>query len=287
MAVGTQTAIIGAADHLKCKLLSGTLKEATLRWYMNLPKNSIESWTNFQHKFIQQFSGSKHIKVTATSLFTTRQNHAETLREYLARFCEATIKVSNPNQEMFVAAFHNGLKVGHFNESLAQSQQPRCRKLSKRAECYIKGEESNADKRSRDVREREPINKGNRAPEFYQQRRRQPDHRGHEPQRKPYHQQVRRDVDRFPEKEYTPLNRARVYILDEILEAGLTRLPPQRGKEYQLGQNINAWCAYHRCRGHDTEKCFRLRDLIEELIKSGHLMIGISTVFLVLLLGVK
>jgi hypothetical protein len=28
MAVGTQTVIIGASDHLKCKLLSGTLKEA-------------------------------------------------------------------------------------------------------------------------------------------------------------------------------------------------------------------------------------------------------------------
>jgi hypothetical protein len=120
MAVGTQTAIIGAADHLKCKLLSGTLKEAALRWYMNLPKNSIESWLDFQHKFIQQFSGSKHIKVTTTSLFATRQNHAETLREYLARFSEATIKVSNPNQEMFVSAFHNGLKASHFNESLAQ-----------------------------------------------------------------------------------------------------------------------------------------------------------------------
>jgi hypothetical protein len=57
MVVGTKTAIIGAADHLKCKLLSGTLKEAALRWYMNLPKNSIESWTDFQQKFIQQFSG--------------------------------------------------------------------------------------------------------------------------------------------------------------------------------------------------------------------------------------
>jgi hypothetical protein len=58
--------------------------------------------------------------VTATGLFIIRQSYAETLREYLARFSEATIKVSNPNQEMFVSAFHNGLKVGHFNESLAQ-----------------------------------------------------------------------------------------------------------------------------------------------------------------------
>jgi hypothetical protein len=98
MAVGTKTAIIGAADHLKCKLLSGTLKEAALRWYMNLPKNSIESWTDFQQKFTQQFAGSKHIKVTATSLFSLRQSHNELLREYLARFCESTSKVSNPTR---------------------------------------------------------------------------------------------------------------------------------------------------------------------------------------------
>ncbi|MCH83750.1 hypothetical protein A2U01_0004576, partial [Trifolium medium] len=31
MAVGTQTAIIGAAEHLKCKILSGTFKDAALR----------------------------------------------------------------------------------------------------------------------------------------------------------------------------------------------------------------------------------------------------------------
>jgi hypothetical protein len=139
IAVGTQTAIIGAADHLKCKLLSGTLKEAALRWYINLPKNSIESWLDFQRKFIQQFSGSNHIKVTSTSIFATRQNHAETLREYLARFSEATIKVSNLNQEMFVSAFHNGLKVGHFNESLTQKPATSMQEIIKRVECYIKG----------------------------------------------------------------------------------------------------------------------------------------------------
>ncbi|MCI43390.1 hypothetical protein A2U01_0064627, partial [Trifolium medium] len=32
MAIGTQTAIIGAEEHLKCKLLSGTFKEAAMRW---------------------------------------------------------------------------------------------------------------------------------------------------------------------------------------------------------------------------------------------------------------
>ncbi|GAU46524.1 hypothetical protein TSUD_402540 [Trifolium subterraneum] len=107
MAVGTQTAIIGAEEHLKCKLLSSTLKDAALRWYMNLPKNSIASYTDFHKKCIHQFVGSKHVQVMAISLFGIRQGHNENLCEYLARFNEATIQVSNPNQEMFVAAVQN------------------------------------------------------------------------------------------------------------------------------------------------------------------------------------
>jgi hypothetical protein len=43
MAVGTQTSIIGAEEHLKCKLLASTFKDAALRWYMNLPENYIAS----------------------------------------------------------------------------------------------------------------------------------------------------------------------------------------------------------------------------------------------------
>ncbi|MCI01455.1 gag-pol polyprotein [Trifolium medium] len=128
MAVGTQLAIIGAAEHLKCKLLSGTLKEAALRWYMGLPNNSISSYEDFHRKFIHQFAGT--------------------------RFSEATIQVSNPNQEMFVAAFHNGVKAGHFNESLAQKSASSMQEIIKRAECYIKGEESNAEKRTREAKEK-------------------------------------------------------------------------------------------------------------------------------------
>ncbi|KAK2427354.1 hypothetical protein QL285_025937 [Trifolium repens] len=256
MAVGTQTAILGAEEHLKCKLLSSTFKEAALCCYMNLPKNSITGYQDFHRKLIHQFSGSKHIQVTATNMFSLRQKSSETLREYLARFSEATIKVSNPNQEMFVAAFHNGLSAGHFNESLAQKPAETMQEVMKRAECYIKGEESNAEKRSRDHKERAPESGGNRYPDY--QRRRWPNKDHQKRAAKPF-------------EEYAPLNRARVHILDEILQAGLAKRPPPPDRHYTIGRNENEYCHYHRCRGHDTEKCFRLKDLIEELIRSGHL----------------
>ncbi|MCI20267.1 hypothetical protein A2U01_0041429, partial [Trifolium medium] len=64
---------------------------------------------------------------------------------------------------------------------------------------------------------------------------------------------------------------AKVHVLDEILQTGLAHLPPPKVKNISMGHDVNAWCAYHRCKGHDTENCFRLRDLIEDLIRSDHL----------------
>ncbi|MCH89551.1 hypothetical protein A2U01_0010450, partial [Trifolium medium] len=270
MVVGTQTSIIGAEEHLKCKLLSGTFKDAALRWYMNLPRNSITGYADFHKKFIHQFAGSKHVQVTATTLFGIRQGHNENLREYLARFSEATIKVSNPIQEMFVAAFHNGLKAGQFNESLAHKPVVTMQEIMMRVECYIKGEESNAEKRNRDSREKP---QDRRSPERYQRRGNQRFNRyqGRDNGR-PYQQSWNGGQRSYrTEEEYTRLNDTKVHVLDEILSTGLARLPPVPDRHVRLGPNLDEWCHYHRCKGHDTEKCYRLKDLIEKLISSGHL----------------
>ncbi|GAU27362.1 hypothetical protein TSUD_55150 [Trifolium subterraneum] len=269
MAVGTQTVIIGAEEHLKCKLLSRTLKDAALRWYMNLPKNSIVSYTDFHKKFIHQFAGSKHMQVTATRLFGIRQGHNENLRQYLARFNEATIQVSNPNQEIFVAAVQNGLKAGHFNESLVQKPASTMQEVMKRAECYIKGEESNAEKRSRDSREK-PSSR--RSLERYNRGSSQRSGRYEDKGSGRYRQPWRSNERTYKvQEEYTELNDSKVHVLDEILSSGLARLPPAPDSNARMGANENAWCHYHRAKGHDTEKCYRLKDLIDKLISSGHL----------------
>ncbi|MCI28317.1 hypothetical protein A2U01_0049517, partial [Trifolium medium] len=151
--------------------------------------------------------------------------------------------------------------------------------VTKRAECYINGEESNVEKRSRDAKEKEGRSSNNRA-NGAQVHRNWPPNGGHRPghRNKPYYPPSRQGDSTHPqerryssERQYTPLNRAKVHVLGEILQTGLAHLPPPRFKNSSMGPDANAWCAYHRCKGHDTENCFWLRDLIEDLIRSGHL----------------
>lgn len=141
-------AIIGASDLLKCKLMVGTFKEGALRWYMSLSRFSIINYQDLTKKMVQHFLASKHKKVSSISLFNIRQRHVEFLREYMARFNEETIKVSHPNQKMFVGAFQHDLKVGQLNESLAQKSASNMDGVITRAECYIKEEESNTKKKT-------------------------------------------------------------------------------------------------------------------------------------------
>jgi hypothetical protein len=150
--------VVSAVDSLKCKLLAGTLTDAALRWYMNLPRFSIVSYQDMTRKLIQQFSASPHRKVPATSLFNVRQEQTESLRDYLARFNDITIKVINPNQEVFVGAFQNGLRAGLFNESLVHKPADSMDEVIAIAECYIKGKESKAEKKARDAKEHSTTN---------------------------------------------------------------------------------------------------------------------------------
>lgn len=54
---------------------------------------------------------------------------------------------------MFMGSFQS-LKARHFNESLAQKSVTTMKEIMTRVECYIKMDESNAKKWSRDVKER-------------------------------------------------------------------------------------------------------------------------------------
>lgn len=57
---------------------------------------------------------------------------------------------------MFVGMFQNGLKTGHFSESLAQKSASSLEEVVTKVECYIKGEEKNIKRKVHDSEERIP-----------------------------------------------------------------------------------------------------------------------------------
>jgi len=190
-----------------------------------------------------------------------RQGQNESLRNYLARFNHFTIKVSNPNQELFVGAFQNGLRAGQFNESLAQKSVDSTEEIISHAECYIKGEESNAEKRVRDVKEKGSSSTERKNYDIPPSRDRGTFKRQPEQDRHPR---------RYASEHFTPLTMRPERILKEVYKSKIIpKANPPR--THIMGNNRDAWCKYHRVMGHDTDDCIHLKREIEKLIQSSKL----------------
>ncbi|XP_024626709.1 uncharacterized protein [Medicago truncatula] len=128
-----------------------------------------------------------------------------------------------------------------------------------RAECYVKGEECNAEKRARDAKEKGNSGAERRNPYV-------PPNRNRGAFKKPYE----RSQHRYATEHFTPLNTRPERILKEVLESKIIpSAPVARGRF--LGNNRDAWCKYHMIQGHDTDECVHLKREIEKLIQSGKL----------------
>jgi len=128
--------------------------------------------------------------------------------------------------------------------------------IMSRAECYIKGEESNAENMVRDAKERNNsvVDKRN------------------------YYPPPTRDKGTFKRQErrvysmdnITPLNTRPERIYREVYQAKL--IPkPQEPRGDCMGNDLEAWWKYHRIQGHTTDNCWRLKKEIDKLIQEGKL----------------
>ncbi|KAJ1413041.1 hypothetical protein SESBI_19972 [Sesbania bispinosa] len=165
-----------------------------------------------------------------------------------------------------VMAFEEGLLPGPFNESLAQRPTASMEEIRNGAACYIKGEESNVDKREnkwwedKSGRKKDTFNSAN-----YNSRQGRGFNGNDERFKSRY--QGSWSTDRSREVDLTPLNASRTRILKDVYQSDLLKLPPPaKGAK---GPDLNRWCDYHRAKGHDTENCWTLMNKIEQLIKEG------------------
>ncbi|KAK0574919.1 hypothetical protein LWI29_030933 [Acer saccharum] len=68
---------------------------------------------------------------------------------------------------------------------------------------------------------------------------------------------------------YTPLTGDQEEILSVVEDKGLAKHPRQQSANAR--RDTTKYCRFHKDHGHETLKCFQLRDHIESLIRDGHL----------------
>jgi hypothetical protein len=68
------------------------------------------------------------------------------------------------------------------------------------------------------------------------------------------------------DRELTPLGQPIEEILKYMLERGMIKLPKQDDPSVTKGKWKNRFCKFHRARGHDTERCFVLKNIVQDYI---------------------
>ncbi|RDX77060.1 hypothetical protein CR513_42877, partial [Mucuna pruriens] len=143
----TQIYISGGNDRLSCKLFPGTLRGVAMQWMSTLPPRSIQTFRDLAGFFLSQFAANKVKRLEVTDLFDVKQGEGESLKKYLARFNNATVRVDDPDQKFFVKAFQKGLRAGPFSDALALRKPTNMEEIRARTEKHVEMEEDQLERR--------------------------------------------------------------------------------------------------------------------------------------------
>ncbi|RDX75753.1 hypothetical protein CR513_44334, partial [Mucuna pruriens] len=110
-----------------------------------LPR-SIKTFGDLATSFASQFAANKTKLLEVVDLFDIKQRKGKTLKNYLACFNNASIRVNDPDHKFFVKAFQKGLRAGQFSNSLALRKPLIMEEIRAYAEKHIEVEEDQTDR---------------------------------------------------------------------------------------------------------------------------------------------
>ncbi|XP_057444607.1 uncharacterized protein LOC130736846 [Lotus japonicus] len=146
--------ISAASDAVKCRMFPSTFKGTTMEWFITLPRGFITNFREFSSKFLVQFSASKLKQITIDDLYNVRQMEGETIKQYVARYNAASVKIEELESHAYARAFKNGLLPGMLNNKLSRKPAHSMAEIRARANTYILDEEDDAFNRKRAKKEK-------------------------------------------------------------------------------------------------------------------------------------
>ncbi|XP_027915626.1 uncharacterized protein LOC114175066 [Vigna unguiculata] len=148
-----QMLISGGSDVVRCKMFVGTFSGSALKWFGKLPNAAIPSFPVFSRLFLERFAVNRPKQLQIADMFDMKQQQEESLKQFLNRFCDVSMGLTNPSKEMLVGAFVKGLRANPFSKSLIRAPATTLAEVRNRATIYIETEEAMQRKR---LEERRP-----------------------------------------------------------------------------------------------------------------------------------
>ena len=95
-----------------------TLKGPIRVWFSKIPPNTITSFKELSKLFVNNFVGGQRHKHSSSSLLNIEQGENESLRSFISHFNREALLVDEMDDEILLAAFHNGVTFDLFIHKL-------------------------------------------------------------------------------------------------------------------------------------------------------------------------
>uniref|UniRef100_A0A2N9JBM8 Uncharacterized protein n=1 Tax=Fagus sylvatica TaxID=28930 RepID=A0A2N9JBM8_FAGSY len=129
-------------DPLMCGIFPSSLGEVELRWFSQLERGSIGSWSQMAEVFVGRFITNSRRSRGLDTLMVIRLGTNESLKDYSARFWETYNDIDGCAEDITLQAFKLGLPPSTgLRQSLTKRPPTTLKKLMDRVERFVRVEE--------------------------------------------------------------------------------------------------------------------------------------------------
>ncbi|XP_026459064.1 uncharacterized protein LOC113359687 [Papaver somniferum] len=262
-------------DVVMCKFFPASLEGEAKIWFYTLPDESIGNCGVLVETFLETYMHNNISRPRVNKLFTLARRFREPLRSLTDRWRKLCTDIGKVPVDQQIFGFENSLGKSDPIWIAMYTEKPQIlREMGKMQEHYIALEEIQEGAQDRGVQEAsasvEPVPQED--PKRSEKRPMAP-HQGSgkkewvEKGKKPRHEP----------RTYTPLNAPLEEIFKEVEKRKDIRYPKTKGIQFDETRNHPEFCHYHQYRGHSTNNCREVKDIVQHLIQDGYLRNFVKT----------
>ncbi|XP_026399689.1 uncharacterized protein LOC113295573 [Papaver somniferum] len=252
-----------------CKFFLASLEGEARKWFYNLSPGTVDSYETLVEAFLETYMHKNRPRPRVNRLFTLARRFREPLRSLNDRWRNLCTEIGKVPVDQQIFGFENALGRSDPIWIAMFTEKPQTLKeMRKMQQHFIALEEIQEESRDRGVQE------DSTAPESTS------DDVQHRPEKRPSPPTrgngkkewvAKGNRPRQEERTYTPLNAPLEEIFKEVEKRSDIIYLASRGIQFEETKDHPEYCHYHQYRGHSTNNCREVKDIVQHLIRDGYL----------------